>query len=300
MVTIKARGEFVDVTEQISLTIQFKDTSGNPIDTDSFPKISIIQPSGHVLMSFTSTGVERISTGKYSYTYTIPYNGPYGVWQDIWQGSINGFQIEQAFQFVVSHTQHPAINSDGYINLGDDPGFEFSQNAIKNINKLIKKMKARLNSSGKILSKDQYGNDIYVDCDIYSIDMLVTFLCMALSYFNSVPYFTFFKFDDDLFVDQFGEIIVEGAVLYALASMALIERGREINIQDNGLSFQPPTISELLNTQYSGALNLYWDQVKYIKNSLRPFAIGLGTFSMNSPSNPVVARLRHLRARRII
>ena len=41
---IKARGEFVDVTEQINLTVQFKDNNGDAIDTDSFPQVSIIQP----------------------------------------------------------------------------------------------------------------------------------------------------------------------------------------------------------------------------------------------------------------
>ena len=38
---IKARGELIDVTDQVNLTVQFKDPSGKPIDEDSFPKISI-------------------------------------------------------------------------------------------------------------------------------------------------------------------------------------------------------------------------------------------------------------------
>lgn len=296
---IKARGELIDVTDQVNLTVQFKDTSGNPIDTDSFPTISIVQPSGLVALAPTSAGVARIGTGKYSFVYTVPINGPYGVFNDIWVGYVNGFRVETQFEFVVLHTQVPAINTDGYAHLGDDPGFNYSQAAIKNINKLLKSLKARLNSAGKAKSTDKYGNVIYVDCDIFSIDMLVTFLATALWDFNQVPFFTFFTFDDDNFVEQFGEILVEGATLYSLASKSLIERGREFQITDNGLNFNPPTVSELMNTQYSALLTHYWEKLKMIKASLRPAPRGLGVFSMNSAVNPAFARLRHLRARRL-
>ena len=297
---IKARGELIDVTDQVNLTVQFKDAMGNPIDTDSFPTISIVQPSGLVALAPTSAGVTRVSTGKYSFIFTIPINGPYGVFNDIWVGFINGFRVETTFSFVVDHTQIPSINSDGYVHLGDDPGFNYSQCATININKLMKSLRARLNSAGKAKSADAYGNTIYVDCDIFSVSMLTTFIATALWDFNQVPYFTYFQFDDEGFVDQFGEILVEGATLYALASKALIERGREFQITDNGLSFSPPTVSELMQTQYSTLLSHYWEKLKYIKNSLRPGPRGLGVFSMNSGLNPAFARMRHLRARRIV
>ncbi len=300
MLTIKARGELIDVTDQVNLTIQFKDPYGNPVDTDSFPQISIIQPSGLVALAPTSSGVARTAVGQYSFIYTVPINGPYGVYNDIWVGYINGFRVETAFSFVVSHTDLPAINTDGYVHLGDDPGFHYSQIAIKNINKLIKSLKARLNSAGKAKSSDAYGNTVYVDCDIFSVDMLTTFIATALWDFNQVPYFTFFDFDDTDFIEQFGEVLVEGATLYSLASKALIERGREFQITDNGLNFNPPTVSELMNTQYSTLLAHYWEKLKYIKNSLRPSPRGLGVFSMNSGINPAFSRLRHLRARRLI
>jgi hypothetical protein len=297
---IKARGELIDVTDQVNLTVQFRDMSGNPIDTDSFPTISIVQPSGLVALAPTSAGVARISVGKYSYIFNVPINGPYGVFNDIWVGYVNGFRIQTNFEFIVIHTQVPGINSDGYAHLGDDPGFDYSQAAIQNINKLIKSLRARLNSSGKAKSADAFGNTIYVDCDIFSVDMLVTFLSTALWDFNQVPFFTFFQFDDANFVEQFGEILVEGATLYSLASKALIERGREFQITDNGLNFNPPTVSELMNTQYSTLLSHYWEKLKYIKNSLRPAPRGLGVFSMNSGMNPAFKRLRHMRERRLI
>lgn len=297
---IKARGELIDVTEQVNLTVQFKDGVGAPINTDSYPKISIVEPSGLVTLAPTSVGVSQIGVGKYSYIFNVPYNGPYGTYNDIWVGYINGFRVETTFSFVVLHTDIPSINSDGYAHLGDDPGFNYSQAAIKNINKLLKSLRARLNSSGKALAKDSFGNNIYVNCEMFSYDVLTSFLATALWDFNQVPYFTFFQFDEDNFVEQFGEILVEGATLYALASKALIERGREFQITDNGLNFNPPTVSEIMQTQYSTLLTHYWEKLKYIKNSLRPAPIGLGTWSMSSGMNPAFARLRHLRARRLI
>lgn len=296
---IKARGEFIDVTDQVNLTVQFKDGAGDPINADSYPKISIVQPSGLVLLASTSVGVSQLSTGKYSYIFTVPINGPYGVFTDIWTGYVNGFRVETTFDFVVAHSQMPAINSDGYVHLGDDPGFNYSQAAIININKLLRSLKARLNSSGKAKSVDSYKNVEYVDCDIFSVDMLVTFLSTALWDFNQVPYFSFFQFDEDNFIEQFGEILVEGATLYALASKSLIERGREFQITDNGLNFNPPTVSELMSTQYGALASVYWEKLKMIKASLRPQPFGLGTFSMSSGINPAFRRLRHLRARRL-
>ena len=297
---IRTRGELITPTDQANLIIQFKDSSGSPIDMDSFPKISIVQPSGLVFLAPTSSGVTRIGIGKYSYIFTCPINGPLGVWNDIWIGYINGFRIEQEFQFIISMTDLPGVNIDGYVRLGDDPGFDYSQAAIKNINKLIKSLKTRLNSSGKAKATDSYGNVISVDCDIFSVEMLTTMLATTLWDFNQVPYFTFFQFDDDNFVEQFGEIIVEGATLYALASKSLLERGREYQITDNGINFNLPTVSEIMMTQYNALLTQYWDKLKYIKNSLRPAPISLGVFSMNSAINPAFSRLRHARARRLI
>jgi len=297
---VKARGETLDVNDQVSLTIQFKDNYGDPVNTDAFPTISIVQPSGTVLLAPTSAGVSQIDVGKYQYTFTVPFNGPYGVFIDDWIGYIGGIRVEQAFNFVVVKTDVPSINLDGYEHLGDNVPFRYSQAAIKNINKLLKMLRGRLNSAGKSKAKDNYGNVIYVDCDIFSVDVLVTFLSIALTDFNQTPYFTFFQFDDDNFVAQFGEVLIEGATLYSLASKALIERGREFQISDNSINFTPPGVSDMLNTQYSSLLSHYWEKLKYIKNSLRPSPLGLGVFSMTSGLNPAIARLRHLRERRLI
>ena len=297
--SIVARGELIEPSNYVNLTIQFKDGNGNPVNCDSYPTISIVTPTGLVAMSPTSQGVTQVGVGAYAYIWQVSIDGPYGVYNDLWTGYINGFQVQQTFSFVVSHTNLPGINSDRTLKLGDDPGFNYSQAAIFNINKCLKMMKARLNSSGKAKATDANGNVTYVDCDIFSVDMLVTFLAMSLNKFNSVPYFTNFHWEQSDFFAMFAEVIAEGAAIMALASQSLIERGREFTLTDQGINFNPPTVSELLNTQFNTELAHHWDYVKMIKASMRPHAITLGIMNMNTSVLPAVKRLSMLRARRI-
>jgi hypothetical protein len=272
---------------------------GKQINADSYPMISIVQPDGLVLFAPTSVGVSQTGEGEYSYVFTAPINASLGVWNDVWTGYINGFRVETTFSFIVNMGQIPDVNSDGEVHLGDDPGFEYSKCALININKLLKSLKARLNSSGKSKSSDAFGNTEYVTCDIFSVDILTTFLATSLWEFNQTPYFTSFKFDNDEFIDQFGQILVEGAALYALGSKALIEQGRMFNITDNGVSFTPPAMGEMLNTQYAGLLTAHFEHLKQIKASIRPGPLGLGVFGMTSGINPAIRRLSQVRARRI-
>lgn len=295
MVILKTRGQIVMPTETVQIQAQFRGFDGYAKDLSVFPDVSIIEPSGNVILGPTKMGVFRLATGLYGFDYAVGINASIGVYTDVWQGIIDGYVTTGTFNFVVHNTQMPMVNSDGYAHLGDDPGFNFSQTAIKNINKLLKALKARLNSAGKAKTKDQFGNDIFIDCDIYSLDTLVTFLCNALTDFNQIPHFTFFTFDDTPIIEQFFEAILQGAVIYALASKALIERGREFSVSDNGISFVPPTVSELLNTQWNTELTNHFDKLKLIKASMKPAPSSLGVFSTSTGANSAVRRLRFLR-----
>jgi len=299
LTTLTTRNELINVNETVQLTAQFTNTAGAPVNLDSFPSVTIGAPSGLISVGPTTAGVMQLDVGKYQFNFTTPFNGPYGVWNDIWQGTLNGNVISNSFQFVVVFTELPSINSDGYVHLMDDPGFDFSQLAIRNINKVAKTVKARLNNNGLSQSTDQYGNITYVNCDIFSADMITTFVVNALSEFNQIPYFTYFTWEDTLIINEFHAILVDGAVLMALASQALIERGREYSINDNGVSFTPPSVAEMLNTQWNTMLTQYLDKLKYIKNSMRPSPHGLGVIGMVGARNPQFQRLRHLRQRQI-
>lgn len=133
---------------------------------------------------------------------------------------------------------------------------------------LIKLVKACLSSRGKHRTLDGYGNVLYIDTDIYSSNQLSMFLDLSLSEFNQTPHFTSFTWDDPAFITTFANILVEGAVLLCLASQSLLERGREFSFVDGyqAISFTPPTISEMLETQYSNLLGHHFEKLKLIKS----------------------------------
>lgn len=294
----KPRSAIISPTESVQLLAKFKDQNGNPADLDSFPQITVTQPSGNVAIGPTSAGVFKLDTGVYGYVFSTAVGSSVGVYQDSWDGTLNGFSVTGNFNFVVYTTQMPVVNSDGYIALGDDVGFNYSQNALRNINKVIKVLRARLKSSGKARGFDSVGNAVFVDCDVYSVDQLATYAADALAMFNQVPFFTFFTWEDGAIIDNFLAVIAQGAALLALSSQALIERGREFTLNDNSIGFTPPSISELLNTQFGTELANYMEMVKMIKNSMRPSPLGLGTLRSLGAA-PALLKLRHLRARQI-
>lgn len=298
---IKARGELISVTDRVSLSVSFYDALGHLKDCDFSPRISLVSPSGAVNMPSTSAGVERTGTGQYRYLFTVPIAGPEGVWQDIWQGTVDGqVQTITLSIIVFPSNQYGTITPDGYYQLGVDPGFDYSQLSILNLNKLLKTLKARLNSSGKIENIDpDTGNTYYSDCDIFSTETLITFLAASLSEFNAIPHFTFFTFEHTNIIDLFHYILVEGAVIYALSSQALTERGREWQLTDNGVAVNVPTVSELMNSQYSQLYTTHLEKLKQIKASMKPGPQGLGSMTTANGSNPLARRLSLLRARRL-
>lgn len=141
----------------------------------------------------------------------------------------------------------------------------------RNLDWLVGLLQQRLQTKGKAKNIDNKGAVTYVDVDIFNRETLEAFVNLSLSDFNQVPYFTFFTLEDSSIVDTFAEVLVEGATLYALSSQALIERGREFTLGDNGIGFNPPQMSEMLNTQYCTLLNFHWEKLRAIKDRITEF-----------------------------
>ena len=297
--SIITRSQIVQPGDTINLRSKWTDSDGYAVDLDTSPSITIIQPSGGVVLGPVSSGVSRIGTGEYQYSYDVGLFPAIGTWVDVWRGAVDGFNVYGEFNFTVFTSQVQAIGTDGYCHLGDDVGYNYSQVAIHNINTVLKSVKMRLKSSGKRLTKDAYGNDIYKDCDIYSVDELVSFVARSMSMFNEIPHFTNFTYDDTPIVEQFYDLFVQGAYIQALFAQALIERGREFQMTDNGTGFTPPTVSELLTSQASTELTNYTEKTKQVKANCKPSSLGLGSMSFTNGASSAVRRLRTLRARQI-
>jgi hypothetical protein len=292
---LKSRADTIGTGEQVQLKAIFRNVIGVETDLDAFPQIMISEPDNATYMNLTSTGVSHIATGTYAYTFTAPINGSLGAWSDFWSGYMAGDPVTGTFAFIVSNLDIDVPAADGYEQLGDAPDRTLSQSAIHNLNILMDLLRRRLQSSGRHKVFDANGNEVYENCDIFSVDELYSFLCCALSEFNQTPHFTAFTFDDPMILN-FADILVEGGYIMALASKALIEKGREFTISDNGLSFQPPAVSELLNSQMSTLLTGYRDKLKLIKHQFKSF-LGLGTLRTTAVA-PQVMRLRHRRTNR--
>lgn len=289
--------------ETVILKMEFRDSTGNPADLDSFPQISIQEPSGNAIVPFTSLGVYHVETGIYAYDYSTGVNPSYGVWTDNWRGNLGSVVKYETRNFIVNFTQQQALNIDGYHSLGDDVPYDYSQNAICNINKLLKLLRSRLNSRGKSRVKDAFGNEELVDCDIFTVEALIAFLITGIEEFNAIPFYTQFTFEDTEFLKIWGSLIVQRALYEALASKQLIERGREFDLSDNGMSFKPPGVSEVLGSQYAAEMSNWLDKVKIIKSSMRPYPLAIASIAGDQGAgaygNLQVARQRLLRARRL-
>jgi hypothetical protein len=140
-----------------------------------------------------------------------------------------------------------------------------------NLDVLLALLKTRLVSSGKITIKDSSGHTNLVDSDVFGDSTLENFLILSLSGFNQVPNFTYYTFNDNNFVEIFAEVLIEGAVIHALAACSLIEKGREFMIEDNGIIMNPPSVADIMTTQYSTIMVHYWDKLKLIKSEIDSF-----------------------------
>mgnify|MGYP001575989356 CR=1 FL=1 len=284
----------------IDLFVRFVDATGEAINSDETPEVQITDSNGNVQQAFTNLGVSLLKdTGLYQLTYTIPEDGPDGYYIDTWKANIGTEQVISAFQFLVISAGGVEESVSPTYEPGDASPFNFTKEETLGINKLLRIVKIRVKNDGVRKVPDGAGGYTEEACTVFSNDELICFLVNSLSEFNSYPHFTNYNFDDERIQTIFSDLIIQGAVILALAAQALIEKGREFVITDNGISFQPPAVADLLNNQYSAQLADYKEKLKVIKNNLKPSPLGLGGFRVTAVS-PNYLRLRHLRERAII
>lgn len=291
---IGIRGRIVD------LYVQFVDATGEPANADNTPQVEIYDSLGTRRRSLSNIGVglAKAETGLYLLSFEIPETAPDGYWTHRWVAEIGNTEVENTFEFQVISSGDLSQSAEPTFDPGDPVPWDFTKDEAHGINVLLKMIKYRLKSDGtrKVREGDRY---IDVPCSIFTDEELICFLVNSLSSFNQYPHFTQFTFADPQMYGIFADIILQGGVLLALAAQALIEKGREFSISDNGVTYQPPQVADMLNTQYSSQLADYKEKLKMIKSSLKPAPVGLGTFRVTA-INPNFLRLRHLRERQII
>ena len=284
----------------ILLYVRLVDDAGNPTNADETPTVTIYDVNGDVEQAATNVGVSLVEDpGLYSFSFDIPLDMADGYSTDTWSLKIGDTTVANSFTFLVTSSGEISETVEPVYTPGDDVPWDFTQDEVYGINVLLKMIKPRLKSDGVRKVRDESGAYIEVPCSIFTDTELITFLINGLSEFNQEPYFTNYTFEHPQIYGVFADIIIQGGALLAMAAQTLIERGREFSITDNGISFQPPAVSDILNTQYTTQLSVYREKLKHIKMSLPPTQLGLGTFRVTAIS-PNFARLRHLRERSII
>lgn len=295
--------------QAVKLEIQYFDVNGDAVEPDATPEVRIVDANGAVILDYTTKDVYRQEAGLYQIEFKVPSNAAVGMWMDEWRASIGEQYLDTVFVFTVVDAQTGVVETTGpgRIKIADDVIFDFSDEEIYGINILLKYLKARLNSDGTkpmrdefgAFIRDAYGEIITEECNVFDDEVLVTFLCQALSEFNMIPFFTAYTFADHVIQSLFAQAIVEGAYIMALASQSLIEKGRDFTISDGGISYQPPQLGDFLQTHYNNWLTSYRERLKFIKNSIRPGPQSFGTYTNIASGAPAFTRLRHLRSRRI-
>lgn len=285
----------------VDLYVRFVDEMGNPVNPDDTPSVSIVDSNGVSRRASSNVGVGLVDDnqpGLFLLSWSIPEATADGYAIDTWTAKIGETTVTNSFSFNVLSDGTITEGAPPTFDPGDDVPWDFTKEEVYGINILLKMLKFRLKSSG--VRKERVGNQyIESECNVFTDAELVCFLVNSLSSFNQFPHFTQFTFADQQIYVIFADVILQGAVLLALAAQALIEKGREFQITDNGVMYQPPQIADMLNTQYSSQLADYQQKLKAIKTCMKPEPRGLGTFRVTAIS-PNYLRLRHLRQRQII
>lgn len=139
--------------------------------------------------------------------------------------------------------------------------------------------------------------DVDDACQIWDDGLMLQYLDQSLMDVNSHPMKTFYTMES--LPRDWISVVVLGGCVYALNSQGLIERARNFNISDQGIAYTPPALPEHMQ-----ALATFLDQKfqvakEKIKANEKPMPMGLGTTRVLAP-NPTLARLRHLRAHRML
>lgn len=138
--------------------------------------------------------------------------------------------------------------------------------------------------------------DTDATCFAFSQDEIDLYLESSLWAFNAKPTFTNFQWCN--IQERWLDIISKGAVIFALYAQGLLEVGREFTINENGISFTPPPVSEKLHSYASAMMAHYEKELLDIKQNFRPMPGAVGIFDISAIS-PSLKRLRHLREKRI-
>jgi hypothetical protein len=121
----------------------------------------------------------------------------------------------------------------------------------------------RLGAMGKVPKKNEKDEVVYVEANIFQPEDIQHALVLSLRAFNMIEVVTYFKFDDVENITQISDLLVTYASYLLLMQQSLKEKGREFILNDNGVSYAPPALSDFL---YMTSRDLYHDWYQRVQD----------------------------------
>lgn len=122
---------------------------------------------------------------------------------------------------------------------------------------LLPQLNSLLANIGKQKSLDKDGNTVYADMKIFSDEDLEVFLQLAESATKSS-----LKVENAVLHP---DLVVEYAMYLALMQKSLVEKGREFAIEDNGMYYNPPNLSNHMMDVAANVINNWFRKVQLIR-----------------------------------
>jgi hypothetical protein len=103
--------------------------------------------------------------------------------------------------------------------------------------------------------------------DIFSIEDIQNALELSLRAFNMYPVITYFKWDDVETIDMISDLLVTYAAYLLFDKASIQERGREYAVNNDGVNFIPPQISDMAFNISNQAYDNWLTQIDALKTS---------------------------------
>ncbi len=261
--------------QSIRLDVQFLNKANQLVDPDDL-ELSVFNPANTLVVDGAVVGVSvgditNINVGRYYYDLTLASNAPAGTYIVTWAGVIEGnsFEKDDIFSVVLAGTSIAAANVF----------FETDK-------------KIRVAALLRTYLKDRDARNYAFENDEVSL-----FLDGALSDINAWPTFT--SYDWLTVPGDWMHLLAMGGQVMALYAQTLIEAGREFQITDNGIQFNPPGLSSAMQSIAATLVQQYAERKEKLKYNIKPEPRAVGTYRVLAV-NPYLIRLRHLREKRIV
>lgn len=135
----------------------------------------------------------------------------------------------------------------------------------KALKSLIEKVQFRIAAIIKTQVIGLDGSISFEKTDVFEPDEIKQALELSLSAFNMIPNITYFKFTDEENIDQISDLLVTYAAHLLLIRQALVEKGREYSISDNGIEYAGPNIGQFMLTVSDNLYQYWYGRVQVLK-----------------------------------